>query len=308
PGDRDAGTLLRAVMHKKGTLISIHGSGERQEEKGTRRKLIDPRVPAGGKTFTVESAGGAQEGNAPHPALSRSTGKTITLDSPGGLKVGDPVLVVRNTNARWVHEVGMDRIPGRPGAQERTHMWKPGPREAYDRTIAEIQPSTSSGQAKITLDIPLFNDFTADYGGGFLYRYKFPGRIAQVGVEIRPAHVHDAVAGPRAQRLPRLRRDAAAFDQRDAPSPGDRSAVRLHRAQKSDVAPERQPRLDGQRARVERRVRDDVELRREPDHLRDPADRQQLGHRLLGPARSRAVQQGDRDGGVRIVGPRGAAA
>jgi hypothetical protein len=56
-------------------------------------------------------------------------------------------------------------------------MWKPGPREAYDRTIAKIEGN------KVTLDVPLYNDFTADYGGGFLYRYTFPGRIAQSGVE-----------------------------------------------------------------------------------------------------------------------------
>lgn len=145
-------TVLRATMHKKCTLISVGGeANDRKEEKGTRKQITDERVPAGAKTITVESA--------------------------GNFKVGDPVMVVRNTNDKWVHEVGMDEIPGRPGAEERTKMWKAGPREAYDRTIAAIKGN------QITLDVPLYNDITREWGGGYVYRYAFPGRIAQSGVE-----------------------------------------------------------------------------------------------------------------------------
>ena len=61
----------------------------REEAKSTRRKIVDTRVPVGGKTFT--------------------------LDSTGGLKIGDQIMVVRNTNAKWLHEIGMDHIPGPPG-------------------------------------------------------------------------------------------------------------------------------------------------------------------------------------------------
>src|SRR5439155_19596996 len=125
----------------------------------------------------------SKEENAPHPALSRRPAVSSTgRGEERGLKVGDQVMVVRNTNARWLHEIGMDRIPPRPGeGGPRTSQWKPGPREPYDRTVAAIEPSTGSGQAenKITLDIPLFNDITADYGGGFVYRYNFSGRIAR---------------------------------------------------------------------------------------------------------------------------------
>jgi hypothetical protein len=139
-------------MHKKARLISIHGSGKREEDAGTRHKIIDPRVVVGSKT--------------------------LTLDSTSDLKVGDAVMIVRDTNAKWVHEVGMDRIPPRPGeAGPQTGQWKPGPREQYDRAIAAIDGS------KVTLDVPLYNDITAEYGGGHLFRYKFPGRIAQCGVE-----------------------------------------------------------------------------------------------------------------------------
>ena len=156
-GESD-GTVLRATMHKKCTLISVGGEvSDRKEEKGTRKQIVDERVPVGAKTITVESI--------------------------GAFKVGDQVIVVRNTNDKWVHEVGMDEIPGRPGAEERTKMWKAGPREAYDRTIAAINPSTGSGQAKITLDVPLYNDITREFGGGYVYRYTFDSRIAQCGVE-----------------------------------------------------------------------------------------------------------------------------
>src|SRR5439155_20664030 len=114
-GDGDDGTVLRAVMHKKAVLISIHGGGERREENPTRRKIVDERVPVGGKTITIDSE--SPENNAPHPALSRSTGRgeegsasrSTGRGEEGGLKVGDAVMVVRNTNARWLHEIGMDR-------------------------------------------------------------------------------------------------------------------------------------------------------------------------------------------------------
>ncbi|MGB7161292.1 MAG: hypothetical protein WBD40_24755 [Tepidisphaeraceae bacterium] len=145
------GTVLRAIMREKCILISVTGEGDRKEQSGTRRTITDARVPAGGKT--------------------------ITLESVDGLTVGDAVMVVRNTNEKWVAAVGMDKIPGRPGQESTTKMWKPGPREQYDRTITAI-----SGK-QVTLDAPLYNDFTQDYGGGHLFKYAFPGRIAQVGIE-----------------------------------------------------------------------------------------------------------------------------
>src|SRR5262249_1102091 len=53
-----SGTLLRAVMHKKARLISIHGSGKREEEPNTRHKIVDERVPVGAKTITLDSTSG----------------------------------------------------------------------------------------------------------------------------------------------------------------------------------------------------------------------------------------------------------
>src|SRR5438046_3025105 len=88
-GSRECGLGAR---HKKGRLIHAPGRGDRSEGKDTRRKIVDERVPVGAKTFTIESPEASQEENAPHPALSRSTGRGKQGDSTGGLKVGDQIM------------------------------------------------------------------------------------------------------------------------------------------------------------------------------------------------------------------------
>ena len=54
-----------------------------------------------------------------------------------------------------------------------------GSKLALSRRVEETMHVTVFNR----VDMKALNDFTADYGGGYLYRYTFPGRIAQCGVE-----------------------------------------------------------------------------------------------------------------------------
>ena len=47
----------------------------------------------------------------------------------------------------------------------------------FDRTITAIEGN------RITIDAPMGNAFEREYGGGWIYKYEYPGRIEQVGIE-----------------------------------------------------------------------------------------------------------------------------
>lgn len=56
--------------------------------------------------------------------------------------------------------------------------WKPGTRDLRaDRIITDIRGH------RITIDAPLCNSIDQRFGGGTIYKYDFPGRISNVGVE-----------------------------------------------------------------------------------------------------------------------------
>ena len=150
-GQGEDGTVLLATGEGKRTLIEIGGKGRPREMSDTRREIADEYVPVGARIFQVSDA--------------------------TGFKVGDMVIVHRPSTANWIHDLGMDRIPPRRDGQPIT-QWKPGSKDLlFDRVITAI-----NGR-RITIDAPLTNAFEKKYGGGTIYKYDFPGRIEQVGIE-----------------------------------------------------------------------------------------------------------------------------
>ena len=158
-GPETGGTVLVATGTSRRALIQVGGSGAPAEIAGSRRAVAEAYVPVGARTLTVDEA--------------------------SGISVGDAVMVERPSTAEWIALLGMDKFPGwRP--ENRLH-WRPGSRDIrWDRVVTAIEGN------RITLDAPLTTALDAAYGGGSIYRYNFPGRIARVGVErLRLVSAHD---------------------------------------------------------------------------------------------------------------------
>jgi len=150
-GNSVDGTVLRATGRGQRTLIELAGEGSRQEIDGTRIAVTDDYVPIGARKITVEDA--------------------------SGLSVGDRVVVVRPATPEWISRIGMDRIPPRRDGG-RVVQWTPDAYTIhYEREIAAIDGN------EITLDAPMVMSLDSRYGGGWMYRYQWPERITNVGVE-----------------------------------------------------------------------------------------------------------------------------
>jgi hypothetical protein len=141
------GTRLRATAAVQYNLISVTGSGSRSTVANTTRNLTQKLVPAGARTFEV--------------------------DSTSGLAVGHTVIVKRPSTANWIADIDMDQLGPAPVVP-----WTAGSKDLlFDRVITRIEGNW------ITVDVPLPQTFEAVYGGGQIWRYTWTGRIQQVGIE-----------------------------------------------------------------------------------------------------------------------------
>ncbi len=148
-----AGTRLRATTRIQYSVLSVAGSGSRSTVSNTTRNLTQILVPAGTRTFQV--------------------------DSTSGLAVGHTVIVKRPSTAQWLADIDMDQLgPDSPGGASDDVPWTPGSKDLlFDRVITRIDGNW------ITVDAPLPQTFESKYGGGQIWRYNWTGRIQQVGIE-----------------------------------------------------------------------------------------------------------------------------
>ncbi len=150
-GQNEEGTVLIATGTKRRSLIQVGGQGHRQEVEGSRSALAVEYVPVGSRT--------------------------IDLAAPAPLEVGDHIIVFRPATAAWIHELGMDRLPPRKDGQP-IGQWIEGSQELYfDRIVVAL-----AGQ-RVALDVPLTCALEQKFGGGTIWKYSFPARISDVGVE-----------------------------------------------------------------------------------------------------------------------------
>ncbi len=141
------GTRLRATDARDYNVISINGPGSRTTVSGTTHILTQKLVPAGARTFEV--------------------------DSTAGLAVGHTVIVKRPSTANWIADMDMDLLGPDPVVP-----WTAGSKDlSFDRVITRIDGNW------ITVDVPLPSTFEAIYGGGQIWRYTWSNRIEQVGIE-----------------------------------------------------------------------------------------------------------------------------
>lgn len=153
-GQGKGGTRIRATGTGKRRLIVVKPMGElrrKRELPGTRRAIIDAYVPVGAQEVRVAGA--------------------------GDFTVGDAIVVIRPSTAKWIHAIGMDRIPERRDGR-RIKQWQPGKYDIhYNRVIVAITGD------RIRLDAPLFHALDRDYGGGFVAKYDTNGLLSQIGIE-----------------------------------------------------------------------------------------------------------------------------
>jgi hypothetical protein len=80
----------------------------------------------------------------------------------------------RPGTARWIHDLKMDAIVPRKG----TRQWHPAEYNlSFERTVTHIKGN------RIFIDNPVVMGMEDQYGGGYVYKYRFPGRLHEDGVE-----------------------------------------------------------------------------------------------------------------------------
>ncbi|MEX0273646.1 MAG: hypothetical protein AB3N16_04635 [Flavobacteriaceae bacterium] len=171
--------------------------------KRSKREIVDAYVPVGSVSFEVRSASGYSPGDRVivHRPSTASWIHSIGCDQlePRWAEVRD---------ARWVRDgrapgfyyqsFGYDhqysilqkkgeswdefkkRVPLTEDGRKLdfTRQWEPGTYDFFfERRITEIEGN------HVTIDIPIVHPLDTVFGGGAIYHYEAPGRIAEVGIE-----------------------------------------------------------------------------------------------------------------------------
>lgn len=145
--DKDK-TILVATAKKKYDLIEIRGSGSLVKEEKSKVRINQKYVPVGSKSLVLESS--------------------------KGLNVGDNIIVFRPGTKQWIKDLQMDRIHDNGKAKQ----WTPNEYNLeFERQIEKISEDT------IFIDYPIVMALDENYGGGFVYKYNFNGRITECGLE-----------------------------------------------------------------------------------------------------------------------------
>ena len=147
-GNSEKRTLVTAAGKGQRSLFRISGTNNRTEIENTRTKISDSYVASGSFSFTVEN--------------------------PGCFKAGDNVVIFRPGTDAWIKDLQMDKIVPRQG----TRQWRAKEYNLhFERTITRIEGN------RVFVDIPVVMPMEDKYGGGYVYKYSFDGRISEVGIE-----------------------------------------------------------------------------------------------------------------------------
>ncbi len=148
-GMGEEGTLLVAAGQDRRTLIRIAGINDRTNSSDKSYEIKDDCVPVGACSFH--------------------------LNTTEGLKVGDTVNIIRPSSKEWIDRLGMTSFGGGLG---NWRGWNQSSRDLlWDRVIKSINGD------EVVVDAPITTAIEAQFGGGRLQPYSWPGRISNVGVE-----------------------------------------------------------------------------------------------------------------------------
>jgi hypothetical protein len=147
-GSGEGGTLIRETATEKIDLFRFSGSGRIAQMEKTKTAIAESFVPVGRKYIELENA--------------------------SQFAVGDSVLLYRPATDNWIHDLKMDQIVERAG----TKQWEAAGYHLYfERIVTGIHGN------KVYLDNPVVMQMDKKYGGGYLLKYTYKGRIKNCGIE-----------------------------------------------------------------------------------------------------------------------------
>lgn len=145
-GMRDNGTLILASGLDRIGVIRMLGLANRSKE--VEIAISDTYVPVNATQFSVTNA--------------------------AAFKIGDQVIIKRPSPKNWIDAIGTEHF----GGGITSLGWKPNQRDIlWDRKITSLKGN------QITIDAPITTALDAKYQGGTVAKYKWDGRIVQIGVE-----------------------------------------------------------------------------------------------------------------------------
>lgn len=145
-GIGENGTQLVNVGKDRATLITV--SGQDNKELSPEVKIANAYVPVNAHSFSIENIAQFHK--------------------------GDHIIIRRPSTLNWIQALGTYHFGGGITALG----WKPGERDLYfDRMITAVNGNT------ITIDVPLTTALDTTYGGGYVAKYQWDGRIDNVGIE-----------------------------------------------------------------------------------------------------------------------------
>ncbi len=147
-GANNTGTVIRETATKQIDLFCFIGSGNMVRQELSKVIISEDFVPVGRKY--------------------------IELVNASSFQVGDSILLYRPATDNWIHDLQMDQIDPRDG----TVQWTASGYHLYFERII-----TSISGNKVYLDNPVVMQMDKKYGGGYLMKYTYNGRIRNCGIE-----------------------------------------------------------------------------------------------------------------------------
>lgn len=145
-GMGESGTAVIGTGTSRENLITV--SGKNDKKMDSKIRITNVYVPVNAVKFRVTNV--------------------------ESLKTGDAVQIYRTSTKEWIQTLGTDHFGGGVTALG----WKPGQRDIFwDRTILSI-----SGN-EVTIDAPLTTALDSAFGGGYLSKYQWQGKITHIGIE-----------------------------------------------------------------------------------------------------------------------------
>lgn len=139
-------TVLLAAGISRETLIRI--TGENNSQLQEELPIIDSYIPVNSTSVNIK------EGH--------------------NISAGDQIIIRRPVIKEWIDILDMNSF----GGETEWLGWKPERNKIlWDRTVVAVDKGI------ITFDAPITTSLDANYGGGFVSKYAWPGRINNIGIE-----------------------------------------------------------------------------------------------------------------------------
>lgn len=156
----NSGVVLRGSgCYKDGTVLFAAGAGRETLVKvaGKNDKTVYPSVEIANQYVPVGT-------------------NVLPVNQNHGLNVGDNILVMRPSTKEWIEALGADKIGNY--VDYSLTAWSEGDFDIlWERTVTAVTPTS------VMLDIPITTSLDPQFGGGYVSRYQWPGRIRRVGIE-----------------------------------------------------------------------------------------------------------------------------